>query len=126
MVFPKKLQEAIDVARDSLGKTGKGFTLAAVGVRCDGATVVSVNGWNTDVAPMHHAESRAARKLDVGSVLYVARVKKDGSVGMSKPCASCQTILESKGVKAVHFTIDDDAWGTIDLRSSTERMRSWR
>lgn len=123
MIFPKKLESAIEVAQNSLGKTGKGFILAAVGVRTDGATVVSVNGWNTDVEPKHHAEGRAARKLNTGSVLYVARVKKDGSVGMSKPCGACQALLKARGICEVHFTIDEASWGTLNLETGTEKIR---
>lgn len=114
--FPRKLESAINLARASLGRSGKAFTLAAVGVRADGANVVSVNGWNVDVEPKHHAEGRVVRKLDVGAVLYIARVKKDGTVAMAKPCPACQALLRSRRVSEVHFTIDEGSWGTMKMR----------
>lgn len=124
MTFPNKLETAIEIARASLGRTGKGFTLAAVGIRSDGATVLSVNGWNTDVEPKHHAEGRVSRKLDVGSTLYVARIKKNGTVAMSKPCPACQVLLRARGVTWVHFTIDEESWGTLNLKTGLEKIRT--
>ena len=122
MIFPRKLESAINLARASLGRSGKCFTLAAVGVRTDGANVVSVNGWNTDREPQHHAEARAARKLDVDAILYVARVKKDGSVAMARPCPACQILLKARRIFEVHFTIDEDSWGTMNLNQGTEKI----
>ncbi len=121
MNFPRKLESAINLARASLGRSGKAFTLAAVGVRTDGANIVSVNGWNVDVEPKHHAEGRAARKLDVGAVLYVARVRKDGTVAMAKPCPACQTLLKARRIFEVHFTIDEASWGSLNLSQGTEK-----
>lgn len=124
MIFPRKLESAISLARRWIGRSGKAYSLAAVGVRSDGATVISVNGWNTDVEPKHHAEGRVIRKLDVGSTIFVARIKKDGTVGMAKPCPACQNILKSRKVHEVHFTIDEESWGTMNLIEGTEKIRT--
>jgi cytidine deaminase len=122
-MFPKKMESAIELARGELGRTGKGYSLAAVGIRSDGATVTSVNGWNTDVEPKHHAEGRLIRKLDSGSTIFVARIKKDGTVAMAKPCPACQILLRARRVHEVHFTIDEASWGTLNLSDGTEKIR---
>lgn len=123
MNFPRKLERAICLARDSIGKCGKGFMLAAVGERSDGTTVCSINGWNVKVEPKHHAEGRVVRKLDVGAVVYVARVRKNGDVAMSRPCPACQALLRSRGVRAVHYTISPERWGTIFLQDEQETVK---
>lgn len=55
-----------------------------------------------------HAEIAAIRRASPaqlkGAVLYVARVTKDGSVGLSAPCAHCASVLIKAGIKKVIFT----------------------
>ena len=123
-MFPKMLEEAIKLAQDSNGKKKKGFNLAAVGVRADGAKVSSVNLPNTNKHVRAHAEGRIVRKLDAGAVVYVARTKKDGSVGMSRPCKLCQGVLKARGIAVVIYTIDDSSWGSMDLETGEEKIRS--
>jgi deoxycytidylate deaminase len=59
-----------------------------------------------------HAEVaavKAARNADLnGATIYVARVLKDGSPAMSKPCERCQAFLKSCGIKKVYYTIDSE------------------
>lgn len=52
-----------------------------------------------------HAEMRALAKLGTrvkrGALkIYVSRYRKDGSVGMAKPCAHCQAHLSRAGIKS--------------------------
>ena len=76
------------------------FFLGAVGVRNDGAIVSSLNGMCEEPNRLVHAEYKLSRKLDVGSVVFVARVaKKDKTFAMAKPCFSCEKVMRSKGVK---------------------------
>jgi deoxycytidylate deaminase len=39
-----------------------------------------------------------------GVTIYVARVKKDGSFGLSEPCDRCKEALDSSGVKRVIYS----------------------
>lgn len=40
----------------------------------------------------------------VGSTLYIARTKKDGSEGLAKPCKGCMQAIDSFGIKEVVYT----------------------
>jgi deoxycytidylate deaminase len=39
-----------------------------------------------------------------GATIYVARVKKDGSFGLSKPCERCKKALNDAGIKKVVYS----------------------
>lgn len=59
----------------------------------------------------HQASTCAERRLLAalgdkakGAVIYVARVKKNGSFGMSKPCERCKEMLNDMGVKRVVYS----------------------
>ena len=92
------------------------FRLAAVGKRCDGIVVNSRSGgWPGQYLPATHAEARLANKLTPGSVVYVARTLKNGTVAMAKPCVACQNALRHRGVKRVYYTIANKEFGVMDL-----------
>jgi tRNA(Arg) A34 adenosine deaminase TadA len=42
-----------------------------------------------------------------GSILYVARTRADGSVGMSAPCEACQQAIEHFGINRAIFTTNN-------------------
>jgi len=87
------------------------FLLGAVGIRSDGAIVMSRNEASAVPQPDAHAEARLARKLDHGATVFVARVLgSSGELAMAKPCHSCEMRLRSRGVKKVFYT---DHEGTI-------------
>ena len=111
-MFPRMLSEAVKYAWNNRDRDGRNYLLGAMGVRADGAIVKSVNGWAECVSGRVHAESRVVRKMDRGGVVYVARVRKDGTVGMARPCAGCRRVLRSSGIGAV-YTIGDNEWGTL-------------
>lgn len=63
--------------------------------------------------PSLHAEEQAILKLLkqpnggkhlVGSTIYVSRVKKDGSVGLAKPCQKCQELIDAVGIRKIVYT----------------------
>ncbi len=90
--------------------------LGAVGVRSDGTIVTSYNGCAENRKPEIHAERRLAAKLDVGSTVYVARIRRDdGSIAMSKPCRCCENALRHRGVKKVFYTIAPNEYGVIEF-----------
>ena len=61
-----------------------------------------------------HAETAAVMKLLrtrrqhllVGSTIKVTRVKRDGKIGMAKPCPSCHALLLACGVKKAIYTTE--------------------
>lgn len=47
------------------------------------------------------------RDLLKGSVMYVYRELRDGTVAIAKPCEVCQLILKDIGIKKVYYTTND-------------------
>jgi hypothetical protein len=97
--------------------------LGAVGVRKDGVIVSAKNG-SVKVSsadgdgfsfPTAHAEHRCVKKMDVGGVVYVARVLRDGSLAMSKPCPDCERSLRGRGIKKVYYSINDVEYGVMEF-----------
>jgi tRNA(Arg) A34 adenosine deaminase TadA len=92
------------------------FRLGAVGLRADGVIVTAKSGgWPGQYLPATHAEARLANKLTPGSVVYVARTLKDGTIAMAKPCKACQNALRHRGVKRVYYTIANNEFGVMSL-----------
>lgn len=96
--------------------------VGAVGIRSDGVIVASPNGpakirENTSERGYFaeaHAEFRISYKLDVGSTVYVIRLRRgDKKVRLAKPCETCQTVMRAKGVKRVYYSISEDRKGNI-------------
>ena len=89
------------------------YWLAAIGIREDGTFVCSKNGavHSTSVVgyrliPSSHAEGRVIRKMDVGGIIYVARVlRRDRSLCSAKPCKMCSILIKSKGIEKVYYSI---------------------
>lgn len=58
-----------------------------------------------------HAEIDAAFRVPAweldGATIYVYRAKKDGSMGLSRPCESCYKYLKSHYVKWMVYTSDE-------------------
>ena len=112
-LIEKRLNEAADYA---LRGSHRSFYLGAMALRKDGATVFARNAFSTSPTPNAHAEFRLCRKLDVGSIVYVARII-DSGWAMSKPCNSCMFQLKAFGVKKVYYTISPGEYGYIDVKS---------
>jgi cytidine deaminase len=94
----------------------KHYLFGAVGIRRDGKIVISKNIVNCGHEVNCHAESRLAKKLDIGSKVYVVRISKDGkNYRLAKPCLGCQHKLKSVGVTTVYFSIDNNSWGVIEF-----------
>ena len=76
-------------------------------------------GYNVDASEAHntlHAEVACltkARDLDIDwgrASIFVYRIKKDGSPGMSRPCKGCQALIKSMGIKNVYYSTEN-GWG---------------
>jgi deoxycytidylate deaminase len=56
----------------------------------------------------HHAEQVALGKLwpdhRVGTRVVSIRMRKDGNLGMAKPCPKCEVMLREAGVKSVTYS----------------------
>lgn len=92
----------------------KGFYIGAVGVRNDGAQVHAFNGSANHPIASAHAETRLSQKLDVGSIVYVARYSfGTHNLVMAKPCMNCQRVLQSCGVKKIYYSIQDNEYGIM-------------
>lgn len=112
------LRVAANMARKK--KDQRTFFLGAVGIRKDGVFVQSFNAPSFQPTPCGHAEARLARKLDRGAVVYVARIRADGSFGSAKPCANCEKVLRQKGVKKVYYSLGDDEYGVLCVNTNYE------
>lgn len=105
----------------SRGNKHRRAFVGAVGIRADGTVVISWNGSSAGTTyercPTAHAERRLCRKLGYGaSVVYVARSRREnGSMAMSRPCADCERVLRSRGVKRVEYTISDNEFGVMEF-----------
>lgn len=97
----------------------KSYCFGAVGIRSDGVMVCARNGqsFSTKVDSVFikniksHAEGRIVRKLNIGSIIYVARVTKENEVSLAKPCKGCSCIIKSKKISKVYYTIDNNYYG---------------
>jgi len=67
-----------------------------------------------------HAEAdavlRARNKRDLtGSKIYVARLGKNGKIGMSAPCKTCTAILQAYGIKKAYYTVDENEYAVTKI-----------
>jgi deoxycytidylate deaminase len=104
----------------------RSFKLGAIGLRNDGTIVSALNGPAPNKCSQVHAEARLCQKLTPGSTVWVARIRHDGTLGMARPCPSCQRRLRSTGVVKVIYTISDNEHGVLDLSRGTEVARPSR
>lgn len=84
--------------------------VGAVAIRPDGAIVWATNGTSPNPdsrTPSAHAEVRCLRKASKGSIIFVARIGRNGKIGLAKPCPNCETALRNKGMSKVFYTTDD-------------------
>lgn len=91
------------------------FRLGSVGIRSDGAIVYSRNTSNYIKNRKIHAEYRLSKKLDYYGIVFVARVLRDGSLGMARPCPDCVRALKSRRVRKVYYSIANNEYGCINL-----------
>ncbi len=101
-------------------KDRRQFLLGAVGIRHDGTMVSAINAPTEVPQARAHAETRLCRKLDVGSVVFVARcMKGTGQFALAKPCPSCLLAMRSRRVKRVYYTTGPDSYEVLNLTKPT-------
>jgi tRNA(Arg) A34 adenosine deaminase TadA len=91
------------------------YRIGAVGIRRDGTLVAAANLPTPLPNDRAHAEARLCRKLDVGSVVYVARIDAKGLFRCARPCGRCLGKMRSRGVKRCFYTIKDAEYGVINI-----------
>lgn len=99
-----KIAAETAIARNREHWFRRNFMVGACAIRADGAIVKSSNSPTKDPCRQIHAEHRLCRKLDYGGVVFVVRVRRDGTYGNAKPCGDCEKILKSRKVKKVYYT----------------------
>lgn len=94
------------------------YELCAIVVRGGKAISVGFNKRNNSGLMRHyairdhqtiHAEVDAIlqirKKIDLtGCKIFVCRVRKNGEVGLARPCGTCQAVLKAYGIKVMHYT----------------------
>lgn len=72
------------------------------------------NPWISHLHATYHAEQAALRKGLLnsarGTTMYVARVARDGTTRMARPCARCMKAMYEAGVREVVYTTDDGSY----------------
>ncbi len=118
----KLIKLAAEIAIPTKDNDQRHYWLGAVGKRSDGVIVSARNGSvvisNSSIAttfPQAHAEYRCIKKMDSGGIVYVARVLRNGQLGLSKPCKDCEGSMRARGIKKVCYSINDDEYGTLYL-----------
>ncbi len=74
-------------------------------------TVRDYNYWG----PTHAEASAILKAKGEGDTLYVVRIKKDGSLAMSKPCFRCLKMAKDNGIKTIIYTDADGQPQTMEL-----------
>ena len=93
----------------------RAHAIGAVAIRADGTLVKARNGSDTLPNPAIHAEYRVMRKAGHGAIVYVARQRKDGRIGLAKPCSHCLCTLRNKGAARVYYTVAEHEFDCIQL-----------
>lgn len=105
-------------AKQALKSTFKQHRLGAVIVRGNRILATGYNSYRpSKIIGTHtlHAEAAAILKLlkeqrlaDLaGADLYVTRFTKGGRVGNATPCAACQSLIRSVGIRRIYCSQDD-------------------
>lgn len=86
----------------------------------NGSNTISI-GWNhSSVHAEHAAINRAWRTGTAGATMVVIRIRKDGSVGMSRPCEQCVIRLINAGIKKVVYSDNDGSLKAFKLSAQPE------
>jgi len=120
-----------------LNDLSKNHWFGCVGIRSDNAIVYSRNipahiGKEAGSAKIKaaHAEARLVQKLDYGSEIYVVRIAKkktedDSSTFLiARPCCMCETVIRSKKIRRVYYSINNDQYGVWDPIKNVDRVYS--
>ena len=121
--MPRHLLRAVDLARENpyyakwkhAGILVKGGSVLSVGFSrlLSDPSQTEMETFYPRPNVSRHAEVDALRDCQraAGSILYIARVGRNGLTGTSRPCPDCQKEISAAGVKRVIYTISPIEYG---------------
>ena len=109
---------AVAMTGTGVGMRSK-FRLGAVLVYKNSIVSVGTNSYKTHPLmskrtewPYLHAEQHAIIRAGVdhceGLDLYIARVKKNNALALSKPCNVCAELIRDVGIKNIYYSTDTE------------------
>lgn len=63
-----------------------------------------------------HAEHNVLRSSHTADTIYVLRFKKDGSLGMAKPCLECEKKIKASRVRKCFFSNEEGHLTKLPIR----------
>lgn len=82
---------------------------------------------NYPIKQMLHAEQHACVGVYpsnlIGASIYVVRLCRNGTIGLSKPCLMCQNFLAQKRIRKIYYTITDREFGYLRW---SKQMQSYK
>lgn len=107
---------AKDLSRTSQERPAR-HSVCAIIARKNKVLAIGINSYRTHPKSktresMTHAELSAINACDKddldGADMIVVRVRRTGMPGLSKPCASCDELIKSSGIKRVIWSVSTD------------------
>ncbi len=84
-----------------------------------GSNIVST-GWNFSHTHAEHTAINRAWRTDIhGATLVVMRLRRDGKIGMARPCPRCLAKIIEAGIKRCIYTDNNGCIVEINLRLYT-------
>jgi deoxycytidylate deaminase len=123
---PIKLPSFLNLAKKMAFLSSGDYRLGSVVIKAGRVLAKGINRyWNSNSLSKEffkfntvHAEMDSLGKLEreniKGTILYVARVRKDGSFGCSKPCSRCQKALKALGVRKIVYSTEEYPYFQIE------------
>lgn len=116
------------------GKHGNSYRIGACLMRGDQVLEVRHNSYKTHPYlarltkyPHLHAESHCILAHGIescrGTIMYVVRTLKDGTLANAKPCEVCQGIMLDVGVRVCYYTQDQNSIGVMRFAPIPNGMR---
>jgi deoxycytidylate deaminase len=82
-----------------------------------GSNVISTGHNFSTVHSEHDCINRAFKSGTEGTIIIVVRVRRNGTMGMSRPCVCCLGRLINAGVERVIYTTNDGEYRMLKLNS---------
>lgn len=115
----KRIQKGQRLATDAASRSQHEKRVGACVMKKNKVLSVGCNSYKTHPASgsyckYHHAEFDAliglTRSDTLGATIFVARLRKDNKLAISKPCKSCQEMIDAMGIKKVVYVNREGKW----------------
>lgn len=103
---------AIEAAKIK-GKDIRRCRFGVIGLRKDGKIIRSKNMPFKNKNYKIHAEYRLCAKLDLYSIVFVVRVRRDNKLTLAKPCDNCIKAMKLKKVRKCFYSINENEYGVL-------------